>query len=181
MTAISVTKARENIYQLISDVNANCQPITITNNKGRNAVLIGEEDWRAIEETLFLMSIPNMAESIMKGGDTPLDECLSEDEVEWQVFRIVYEKQAGKDIKNLKSAGLDKKAKELIEIIRMNPFQIPPVYESLVGNLQGYYSRRINIQHRLVYQVYAEPITVDGVKYQGTIKIIRMWTHYDGL
>lgn len=83
MTAISVTKARENIYQLISDVNANCQPITITNNKGRNAVLIGEEDWRAIEETLFLMSIPNMAESIIKGGDTPLDECLSEDEVEW--------------------------------------------------------------------------------------------------
>lgn len=83
MTAISATKARDNIYQLISDVNANCQPITITNNKGRNAVLIGEEDWRAIEETLFLMSIPGMAESIIKGGSTPLEECLSEDEVEW--------------------------------------------------------------------------------------------------
>lgn len=97
------------------------------------------------------------------------------------MFRIVYEKQAAKDIKNLKSAGLDKKAKELIEIIRDNPFQTPPVYEGLVGNLQGYYSRRINIQHRLVYQVYAEPITIDGVEYQGTVKIIRMWTHYDGL
>jgi len=83
MTAISATKARENIYQLISDVNANCQPITITNNKGRNAVLIGEDDWRAIEETLFLTSIPGMAESIIKGGSTPLEECLSEDEVEW--------------------------------------------------------------------------------------------------
>lgn len=83
MTAISATKARENIYQLISDVNANCQPITITNNKGRNAVLIGEEDWRAIEETLFLMSIPGMAESIIEGGNTPLEECLSEDEVDW--------------------------------------------------------------------------------------------------
>lgn len=97
------------------------------------------------------------------------------------MFRIVYEKQAAKDIKNLKSAGLDKKAKELIEIIRDNPFQTPPVYEGLVGNLQGYYSRRINIQHRLVYQVYAEPITIDGVEYQGTVKIIRMWTHYDRL
>ena len=97
------------------------------------------------------------------------------------MFRIVYEKQAAKDIKNLKSAGLDKKAKELIEIIRDNPFQIPPAYEGLVGNLQGYYSRRINIQHRLVYQVYAEPITIDGVEYQGTVKIIRMWTHYDRL
>ena len=83
MTAISATKARDNIYQLISDVNANCQPITITNNKGRNAVLIGEDDWRAIEETLFLTSIPGMAESIIKGGSTPLEECLSEDEVEW--------------------------------------------------------------------------------------------------
>lgn len=97
------------------------------------------------------------------------------------MFRIVYEKQAAKDIKSLKSAGLDKKAKELIEIIRDNPFQTPPAYEGLVGNLQGYYSRRINIQHRLVYQVYAEPITIDGVEYQGTVKIIRMWTHYDRL
>ena len=97
------------------------------------------------------------------------------------MFRIVYEKQAAKDIKNLKSAGLDKKAKELIEIIRENPFQTPPVYEGLVGNLQGYYSRRINIQLRLVYQVYAEPIAIDGVEYQGTVKIIRMWTHYDRL
>lgn len=97
------------------------------------------------------------------------------------MFRIVYEKQAAKDIKNLKSAGLDKRAKELIEIIRDNPFQTPPAYEGLVGNLQGYYSRRINIQHRLVYQVYAEPLNVDGVQYQGTVKIIRMWTHYDGL
>ncbi len=97
------------------------------------------------------------------------------------MFRIVYEKQAAKDIRNLKSAGLDKRAKELIEIIRDNPFQTPPAYEGLVGNLQGYYSRRINIQHRLVYQVYAEPLNVDGVQYQGTVKIIRMWTHYDGL
>uniref|UniRef100_UPI004055AE63 type II toxin-antitoxin system Phd/YefM family antitoxin n=1 Tax=Acetatifactor sp. TaxID=1872090 RepID=UPI004055AE63 len=83
MTAISATKARDNIYQLISDVNANCQPITITNNKGRNAVLIGEDDWRAIEETLFLMSIPGMAQSIIEGGNTPLEDCLSEDEVDW--------------------------------------------------------------------------------------------------
>ena len=64
-----------------------------------------------------------------------------------RLYRIVYEKQAVKDIKNLKAAGLDKKAKERIEIIRSNPFQTPPIYEGLVGNLQGFYSRRINIQH----------------------------------
>ena len=97
------------------------------------------------------------------------------------MFKIVYEKHAGKDVKKIKAAGLDKKAKELIEIIRENPFQTPPVYEGLVGNLQGYYSRRINIQHRLVYQVYSESFVEGGTEYEGTVKIIRMWTHYDGL
>ena len=76
MIAISATKARDNIYQIISDVNANCEPITITNNKGKNAVLIGEADWRAIEETLYLMSVPGMAESIIAGGKTPIEECV---------------------------------------------------------------------------------------------------------
>lgn len=97
------------------------------------------------------------------------------------MYRVVYEKQAARDIKNLKSAGLDKKAKELIEVVRENLFQTPPSYEGLIGNLQGYYSRRVNIQHRLVYQVYAESVVIDSVEYEGTVKIIRMWTHYDGL
>lgn len=69
------------------------------------------------------------------------------------MYRIVYTKQAIKDIKNLKSTGLDKKTKELIEVVRENPFMNPPPYEGLVGNLKGFFSRRINIQHRLVYQV----------------------------
>ena len=83
MTAISATKARENIYQLIQDVNTNCTPITITNNRGKNAVLIGEEDWKAIEETLYLMSIPGMTESIIEGGSTDISDCLDESQVEW--------------------------------------------------------------------------------------------------
>ena len=95
------------------------------------------------------------------------------------MYRIVYDKQAVKDIKNLKSVRLDEKAKKLIEIIKENPFQNPPLYEALVGNLQGVYSRRINIQHRLVYQVYNEPVEFEGIQYAGTVKIIRMWTHYD--
>lgn len=83
MTSISVTKARENIYQILADVNNNSQPITITNSRGKNGVLISEADWNAIQETLFLNSIPGMTESIIKGRNTPLEECLSEDEVEW--------------------------------------------------------------------------------------------------
>ncbi len=83
MTVVSATRARENLYQIISDVNANCEPVTITNNKGKNAVLIGEADWRAIEETLYLISVPGMAESVLAGGKTPIEECVSEEEVEW--------------------------------------------------------------------------------------------------
>lgn len=83
MTSITATKARENIYQLIQDVNTSCTPVTITNSRGKNAVLIGEEDWNAIEETLYLMSVPSMTESIIEGGNTDISECLDESEVEW--------------------------------------------------------------------------------------------------
>lgn len=95
------------------------------------------------------------------------------------MYKIVYTRLAEKDIKNLKSVHLDEKAKKLIHIIKENPFKNPPPYEELVGNLQGVYSRRINIQHRLVYQVYNQPVVINETEYEGTIKVIRMWTHYD--
>lgn len=95
------------------------------------------------------------------------------------MYLIKYEKQAVKDIKNLKDAKLDGKAKALIEILKRNPLE--PPCESLVGNLSGLYSRRINIQHRLVYEIINEEVTINNVKYEGTVKIIRMWTHYDNL
>ncbi len=84
-------------------------------------------------------------------------------------YKILYSKLALKDAKKLSSANLSPKAKELIEIIRKNPFQNPPPYEKLVGNLSGTYSRRINIQHRLVYEVKE----TDKI-----VRIHRMWSHY---
>lgn len=75
MTAISVTKARENIYQILADVNNSSQPITITNNRGKNGVLISEEDWNAIQETLYLNSIPGMTESIIEAGKELPEDC----------------------------------------------------------------------------------------------------------
>ena len=85
-------------------------------------------------------------------------------------WELVYTKQAQKDAKKLAASGLKKKAEGLLELIKENPYQNPPPYEKLVGDLSGAYSRRINIQHRLVYQVYEE---------ESTIKIIRLWTHYE--
>ena len=86
------------------------------------------------------------------------------------VYKIVYTKRAVNDIKNLKSAKLDKKAKVLIELVRENPFQTPPPYEKLLGDLNGAYSRRINIKHRFVYEV---------LENEKTIKILSMWSHYE--
>lgn len=83
MTAISATKARESLYQLIADVNDSSTAITITNNRGKNAVLLSEDDWNAIQETLYLMSVPGLTESIIEGGKTSIDDCLAEDEVDW--------------------------------------------------------------------------------------------------
>ena len=85
-------------------------------------------------------------------------------------WQIVYTKQAQKDAKKLSSSGLKDKAKDLLSILAVNPYQNPPPYEKLVGDLSGAYSRRINIQHRLVYQVIEE---------QKTVKVLRMWTHYE--
>lgn len=97
------------------------------------------------------------------------------------MWRVVFTKQAAKDAKLLKSAGLDAKAKSLIELVQADPFGSPPSYEALVGDLTGLYSRRISRQHRFVYDVIYEPVEVDGVMYQGTVKVLRMWTHYEGL
>ena len=97
------------------------------------------------------------------------------------MWRVVFTKQAAKDAKNLKVAGLDGKAKRLIEVVRVDPFGIAPAYEGLVGSLAGLYSRRINIQHRFVYSVDATPVNQEGVSYEGTIKVARMWTHYEGV
>ena len=97
------------------------------------------------------------------------------------MYKIVFTKQALKDLDNLKKSGISAKAKTLVDIIRENPYQIPPRYEKLVGNLEGIISRRINIQHRLVYQVYEEAFVEEGIEYKGIIKIIRMWTHYEGV
>lgn len=95
------------------------------------------------------------------------------------MYLVKFGKQAEKDKNLLKGAGLDKKAKELLNIVAVDPFKNPPPYEGLVGNLNGYYSRRINLQHRLVYEVFNETVEENGVEYEGIVKVSRMWTHYD--
>jgi len=86
------------------------------------------------------------------------------------IWKLVYTKQSMKDAKKIARSGLKPQVEHLLEILRQNPYQNPPPYEKLLGDLSGACSRRINLQHRLVYQV------LDNIK---TVKIIRMWTHYE--
>lgn len=95
------------------------------------------------------------------------------------MYLIKYDKQAQKDAKNLKAAKLDTKAKEIIETLKENPLKNPPPYEELVGNLAGLYSRRINLKHRIVYEIIEKTMTEKDIEYEGIVKVIRMWTHYD--
>lgn len=85
-------------------------------------------------------------------------------------WSLVYAKQALKDAKKIAASGLKARAQELLVMLANNPFQTPPPYEKLVGDLAGAYSRRINIQHRLVYEVFAK---------EKTVRVLRMWTHYE--
>lgn len=86
------------------------------------------------------------------------------------VFKVVFTKTALKDIPKLKQAHLDRNAQALIDILKNNPYQTPPPYEKLIGDLNGLYSRRINSKHRLVYEVFNDI---------NTVKIISLWTHYE--
>ena len=85
-------------------------------------------------------------------------------------WELVYSKQALKDAKKLKAAGLKPKAEELLEILKLDPLQNPPSFEKLIGDLAGTYSRRINIHNRLVYEVFPK---------QKKVRVLRMWTHYE--
>jgi Txe/YoeB family toxin of toxin-antitoxin system len=85
-------------------------------------------------------------------------------------WTLLYVKQAQKDAKRIEQTGLKEKVQRLLDILEVNPFQNPPPYEKLVGDLDGAYSRRISIQHRLVYQILED---------EHTVKILRMWTHYE--
>lgn len=97
------------------------------------------------------------------------------------MWLVVFTEQAQKDAKQLKAARLAGKAKALVAAVREDPFKVPPRYEALVGNLSGLYSRRISLQHRFVYEVIKEEIERDGALYEGAVKVVRMWTHYDGV
>ena len=167
MTNINITNFRKDIYELLEQTIKFNEPINITTKNG-NAVVISEEDYNGLMET-FIKCTRNERKTY-KGKRNKNRRLCCRRRGGMVVYKIVYTKDSIKDIEKLKGANLNKKVLALIEIIKNNPFQTPPPYEKLVGDLQGLYSRRINIKHRLVYQI------LENVQ---TVKIVSMWTHYE--
>ena len=100
------------------------------------------------------------------------------------MYKAILSRQSEKDLEKLRRAGASyvRKAKGFVDIVSNNPFQIPPPYEKLVGDLQGYYSRRINEQHRFIYDVLPNTNNLkdeNGTAYKGIVHVLRMWTHYE--
>ena len=165
METVTATKARSQLYRMID--SAGDEPVLIA-GKRNNAVLVAEDDWKAIQETSLPPLRPRHARIDPPRPENPRRQMQSGAQV--VSWRLVYTTQAQKDAKKLAASSLKPKAQLLLAVIERNPFQNAPPYEKLVGDLAGAYSRRINIQHRLVYQVLEEVHTV---------KVLRMWTHYE--
>ena len=162
MLNTNITQFRKNVFAMLENTIKYNEPINISTKSG-NAILLSEEEYNGIMATLELSSNAELKKTLIDGMNTPPSGGLVS-------YKIVYSKDAVKDIQKLQRANLATKAKALIEVIRNNPYQTPPSYEKLVGDLFGMYSRRINRQHRIVYQVFED---------EKIVKIIRMWTHYE--
>jgi toxin YoeB len=130
-------------------------------------VLVSASDWRAVEETLHLPSVPGMRESILEGMRQPGTSWRTSSTGE-PAAGLHQGRSEGRE--KLAAAGLKPGAEAVLAILSENPYQSPPTLEKLVGDLTGAYSRRVNIQHRLVYQALDE---------ERVVKVLRMWTHYE--
>ncbi len=148
MSTLTASDARANLSRLIDEAAESHEPILIS-GKRSSAVLISAEDWSAIQETLYLLSVPGLRESIEAGMAEPFAESAADiKRVNWG---FVYAKQALKDAKKLAAGGLRLKAQGLLALIARDLFQNPPPHEKMVGYLAGAHSRRINFlaSHRL--------------------------------
>ena len=170
MAITNISVLRKNLFSSIDNVIEYNDSIIVNTKKG-NAVIISEAEYNAMLETIYLVSQKGLVEKIKEGEKEDISSMstFNPNEEWWFMWIIKFTKNAEKDKKLLKSAGLEEKAKKLLILIANNPFATPPSYEKLVGDLEGCYSRRINIQHKLVYKVYKE---------LNTVVVHSMWSHY---
>ena len=131
MTNTNITNFRKDIYRLLENAIKYNEPINVSTKNG-NAVILSEEDYNNMMETLYLSSVPELKEEILERKNSSDDNFVGEDEVVWQLYKVEYHKKVQKDIEKLKQKNLSKKAKDLVELIKNNPFQNPPPYEKLL-------------------------------------------------
>jgi len=168
MEAVTVSEARERLYRLVGDVSAAGEPVLITGSAGMQFCcprMIGAP----LRRTLYLLSVPGMRESIREGmGDAGGGLRARARVVKW---RVVSRRRLSGTPRRPRVAGLRERVEELLTLLREEPLRTPPRFERLAGDLKGAYSRRINIQHRLVYQVLEEERVVKGAADVDTLRV----------
>ena len=157
---VTPTQARKDLFKIIKRINENNEPVVIkpTRADEKSVVVIGEDDWKAIQETLFLVN-HGVDKQIKERENEPLDDF---DDVWGQLmsYAIKLKRSANKDLKKIKGSYLEKSFLQIIEQLRKDPLAPNQGFEKLVLPIKGFYSRRINIQHRLVYKVDQDTQTV---------------------
>lgn len=172
METINVTQARNDLFRVMDSVLEGKRAV-ITSKKG-NAVLMSEEEWNEILETMSYLIRSRHSSRGHRGARDPHIQA-GDDGLE--KYLLTFSRQAQKDVGLLAGDKLSGKAKEILEILERNPMQDPPPYEKLRGELDGMYSRRINSNHRIVYELR----DYDGPEYKGAVHIVRMRTHCKGM
>ena len=169
MKIYNASKARANFFKMIEETVSTNESWLITSNAG-NVVIISEDDYNSIQETLHINSVPNLTKNLIKEINEPLEDMVNADELIYNMYTIKLSKQALKDKEKLIKSNLFTKAKSLIGVLEINPFESSPPFINLYGDLKEFYARRLNWQHKLVYSVHEN---------EKTVVIHSMWTHYE--
>lgn len=167
MAIMTATEVRKNLYRLIDAVNESHEPLHIS-GKRCTAVLISEKDWYCTQEALYILSNAYVRESIFDGLNMPLEQCI-QDTCEGP-GTLFYTPLAQQDAQDLKTAGFEEETGQVLNILRRDPYQIPPQLGKLVGDLKNVYCRRLSMHHRILYEVLED---------QRTVKVLRMCSLYD--
>lgn len=168
MINTNVSTLRKNIFGLLEQAIKYNEVLNISTKDG-NAVVISEQDYYEMIETLQLMTMPEMKAKIIRGQSTELCDCLSDDDINWagNMYEILYTEDAIDDLSKISAAGLTDYINNLFQVITVDPFQTQPTYRQLFGVEPAIYSRRINAHHSMIYQVFED---------EKKIKIISLWT-----
>lgn len=166
---MNASEARKKFYQIMDEVNFGFGTVRIAKANGNNAVILSEKSWQEIMETLNIMDSPALTRDIIKGAEEDFEDMKKYDPASGSDYDVYLSESSLEDLEYLKQKDLADQAEKLLNLICKDPFSEHQQYEKLTGTLEGFYSRKINIHHRLIYKVYED---------EKKIKVVKLCAYY---